>query len=104
MPQVLAGSGVERIDVTVDSVEETDCIGAPDSPIQCVAVSFGLPDGDIGSFVLTPSVSTPRFVMPIRGLSEARSAAPRLAAFKSSRSTVSPMGAQSPLIPAPIRR
>lgn len=59
VPPVLVGSGVDRIDVTVDSVEETDCIGAPDSPIQCVAVSFGLPDGDIGSFVLTPSVSTP---------------------------------------------
>ena len=59
VPQVLAGSGVDRVDVTVDSVEDTDCIGAPDSPIQCVAVAFGLPDGSTGSFVLTPSVSTP---------------------------------------------
>ena len=59
VPQVLAGSGVERIDVTVDSVEPADCIGAPDSPIECIEIAFGLPDGGVGSFILTPSVSTP---------------------------------------------
>lgn len=59
VPAVLAGSGVDRIDVTVDRVAEADCIGAPDSPIQCVEVAFGVPGGGSGSFVLTPSVSTP---------------------------------------------
>ena len=32
VPQILVGSGVDRLDVTVSSVEPTECIGAPDSP------------------------------------------------------------------------
>ncbi len=58
VPPGLVGSGVERLDVSVTSVDPTECIGAPDSPIQCVAVVFDLPDDGEGSFVLTPSVST----------------------------------------------
>lgn len=58
VPQVLAGSGVDRLDVTVDEVVETDCIGAPDSPVQCFSVRFATPEGR-GAFQLTPSVSTP---------------------------------------------
>ncbi len=59
VPPVLAGTGVDRVAVTVDTVTPAECIGAPDSPVECLAVGFTLPDGEVGSFQQIPSVSTP---------------------------------------------
>lgn len=60
VPQVLVGTGVERVNVDVTAVTETDCFGAPeDSPVRCVDVRFSLPDGGEGSFQQAPSVGTP---------------------------------------------
>lgn len=61
VPQLLVGAGVDRLDVTVTSAEPAPCIGAPDSPVECVEVRFALPGGGEGSFQQTPSAGTPRF-------------------------------------------
>ncbi len=59
VPPVLAPTGVERVKATVDEVVPEECIGAPDSPVECVAVRFELAAGGRGSFQQSPSVSTP---------------------------------------------